>query len=154
IVETGMITHTEDPTSPYYTGGGAAAGQASDLAGDSVVQSDRYALEVEWMQAVFHWVGVIDPALATLGYRTYAGRASASGLKWGGALDVISGRGMLPGAAPFPIVFPGKDAMVPITSLWGVVPEPADYCGYKTPTGLPLIVQYGPSMTSATAHSL
>jgi hypothetical protein len=118
--------HTENPASPYYTPEGAEAGGSSNLGGGS---SPRKAIE-GWMAAPFHAIGILRPRLAQVGFGQLGG---AAGLRVFG--------GTFGGQAPSgPVLFPGDGSVVPLSAFWGESPDPLESCGYRAPSGLPLIV--------------
>jgi hypothetical protein len=101
-------------------------------------------------------VGIIDPRLATTGFGSY--REAIGAWQMGAALDVLRGRGGLPGGVTFPLPFPKDGGHTWLTSYDGYEgPDPLTSCpGYVAPSGPPLILQLGTgSITpSVTASSL
>lgn len=155
MVKNDYIGHDEDPSNPWYTVEGRAAAQNSDLAvSSSAAMSDQTAIEL-WMGAPFHAVGIIDPALAQVGYGSY--RESDGGYQTGAGLDVLRGLGSIPPAVTYPVKWPGSGKTVALRSYdGGEYPNPLASCaGYTVPSGLPLILQIGDgSLTpNVTAHS-
>ena len=147
-VRTGMIGHTEDPASPFYTAAGALEASRSDVAAGGSTFTDRQFIE-EWMSAPFHAVGVLDPTLTTVGYGSY--RSLNTPFGGAAALDVISGRTGSP--APQPVLYPGDGATVHLTTLTQETPDELTACpGYSYPAGLPILVQLpaGESVTAST----
>ena len=123
---------------------GAAAAAASNLAGStSASESDAWAVDT-WMQAPFHAVGILDPALRQVGFGIH--RADDGRIQTAAGLDVIRGRATAPAAGVrYPIVWPADGATVPLTAHTEEYPSPLTSCpGYRAPAGLPLIVQTGP----------
>jgi hypothetical protein len=154
MVKNDVIQHTEDPNNPWYTLEGLAAAQASNLmVSSSVTASDEHAID-GWMQAPFHAVGVIDPALHRVGFGSY--READGGWQMGAGLDVLRGLGSLPPTVQFPVKWPADGTTVGLTSHWGESPSPLTSCpGYSAPSGLPLLLQIGPGdrVPQVTAHS-
>lgn len=155
IVKNNELQHTEDTSNQWYTPEGKAAAQSSNLAGSyNVNETDEWAIDA-WMQAPFHAVGALDPALAKVGYGSY--READGGLQMGAGLDVIRGLTYpLPPEIVYPIEWPADGMTVPIRLHWGEYPSPLTSCpGYSSPSGLPIILQIGPSNVtpSVTAHS-
>lgn len=154
IVKTDILGHGEDPGNPWYTPEGAAAAQSSNLSASYDDQSsDESAVDV-WMQAPFHAIGILDPALHHVGYGSY--READGGLQMGAALDVIRGLGQIPSSVDFPIQWPGNGTTVSLTLHWGENPSPLTSCpGYVAPSGLPILLQVGsggliPDVTSTS----
>ena len=154
MVKNDVIQHSEDPSNPWYTPAGSAAAQASNLTCSyGVDASDEYAVN-SWMQAPFHAIGMLDPALLRVGYGSY--READGGLQMGAGLDVIRGLGSIPPSVEFPIRWPSDGTSVPLTRHWGEYPSPLTSCpGYSAPSGLPIILQIGPGnlVPNVTSHS-
>ena len=144
MVAHGVVKHSEDRGDSWATPEGAAAAAVSNLAGSSrSTESDVWAVDL-WMQAPFHALGMLDPALRTVGFGIE--RAAGHGkVQTAAGLDVIRGRSPTPaGAAAYPVVWPANGATVPIAAHTAEYPSPLTSCpGYEAPTGLPLIVQLG-----------
>ncbi len=155
MVKNDIIAHTEDPNNAWYSDEGLAAARSSDLVVSYNIDSDHdYALG-SWMQAPFHAVGILDPALSAVGYGSY--HESSGRLNMGAALDVIHGLGSIPSSVQFPIQWPADGATVPLSYYWGENPDPLTSCpGYTAPAGLPIILQIGAGelTPSVAAHSL
>jgi hypothetical protein len=137
------IAHSEKPRHSWATREGAEAGAVSNLAGSfSDHEPDTWAVDT-WMQAPFHAVGILDPALQHVGFGIH--RARKGKIQTAAGLDVIHGRvPVAPLSVAYPIVWPADGAAIPLTEGVGESPNPLTSCnGYKTPTGLPLIVQLG-----------
>jgi hypothetical protein len=145
MVHNDVIRHAEGPRDSWATLAGAAAAAVSNLAGSWQAEPDEWAID-NWMQAPFHAVGILDPALRDVGFGIFRAPAAGAGqLQTAAALDVVHGR--LPDAARaarFPVLWPANGTTVPIgthTSEW---PSPLTSCaGYSAPAGLPIIVQLG-----------
>lgn len=155
MIKNDYIGHDEDPNNSWYTDEGRAAAQNSDLVVSySATMSDPTAIDV-WMGAPFHAVGIIDPALAQVGYGSY--READGGYQTGAGLDVIRGLGAIPPTVTFPIFWPGDGKTVALSTFsGGEYPDPLTSCaGYTLPTGLPLILQIGDGALTpnVTAHS-
>ena len=142
MVHNDVIQHTERPMDAWATLAGAAAAAVSNLAGSRRPEPDAWAID-NWMQAPFHAVGILDPALHDVGFGIF--RASEGDMQTAAALDVVHGR--VPEAARsarYPVLWPANGMTVPIgthTSEW---PNPLTSCaGYSAPAGLPIIVQLG-----------
>jgi hypothetical protein len=142
MVHNDVIQHIERPMDAWATLAGAAAAAVSNLAGSRQQEPDAWAID-NWMQAPFHAVGILDPALRDVGFGIF--RASAGQMQTAAALDVVHGR--IPEAARsarYPVLWPANGMTVPIgthTSEW---PNPLTSCaGYSAPAGLPIIVQLG-----------
>ncbi len=128
----GALAHSETPGAPFYSDAGLASARSSN---GSAMATAEAAL-ADWMQAPFHAVGLLDPALERSGFGSFTeGGISSS---W---LDVIRGRGQnpLPSRA---VMWPGDGSTVPYREYLREVPDPLASCaGYVAPSGLPLILQ-------------
>lgn len=154
IVKNDILEHDEDPSNQYYTPGGQTAAQSSDLAASYDINDGiKFTLET-WMQAPFHAIAILDPALRTSGYGIY--HENDGGLVMGAAIDVVRGRTTPPADTPFPIKFPGDGSEINLRLHWGETPDPLTSCpGYTAPVGLPITLQLGSGniTPSVTAHS-
>ena len=141
IVKNDILQHDEDPANPWYTPEGRTAAQQSNLAAStSASASDEWAFDT-WMQAPFHAVGLLDPKLERVGYGSY--HESDGGLQTGVGVNVIAGRNYAATSA-YPVIWPAQGMTVPIRLHWGESPSPLTSCpGYQSPSGLPVIVQFG-----------
>jgi cysteine-rich secretory family protein len=142
MVMHGVVRHSENRRDRGATPEGAAAAAVSNLAGSiHAGEPDSWAVDV-WMQAPFHAIGILDPALKQVGFGIH--RALKGKVQTAAGLDVIRGRSVAPVPAAYPIVWPGDGSSVSITSHTSESPSPLTSCpGYDAPTGLPLIVQLG-----------
>jgi len=136
------VRHSEDRRGPWATPEGAAAAAVSNLAGStSAFETDSWAVDA-WMQAPFHALGILDPALQQVGFGIH--RARDGRIQTAAGLDVIRGRGAAPAALAYPIVWPANGSTVPLAKHTGEYPDPLASCqGYELPAGLPVIVQLG-----------
>jgi hypothetical protein len=141
MVMHGVVVHAQKPRKRWATPEGAAAAAVSNLAGSRAAQTDSWAVDV-WMQAPFHALGILDPALRHVGFGIH--RGDNGRIHTAAGLDVIRGRTEAPPSVAYPIVWPGDGASVALTSHAAEYPSPLASCrGYKAPAGLPLIVQLG-----------
>jgi hypothetical protein len=141
MVRHDRIEHGQDGRRRGATLGGAAAAAVSNLAGSTRDdEPDWWAVDL-WMQAPFHALGILDPALTRVGFGIH--RARGGFIQTAAGLDVLRGR--VPHAsAAYPIVWPGPGVTVPLAAHTGEYPSPLTSCaGYQAPSGLPLIVQTG-----------
>jgi hypothetical protein len=138
----GVVKHSQTAGDSWATSGGAAAAAVSNLAGSSnPFEPDSWAVDI-WMQAPFHALGILDPALQQVGFGIH--RAPNGRIRTAAGLDVIRGRGTAPASMAYPVVWPSHGSRVPITTHVAEYPSPLTSCrGYEAPTGLPLIVQLG-----------
>jgi len=139
MVYTGVLGHSEDPASPYYTPEGNAAATQSNAVGSSDPHvSDRSFVDF-WMASPFHAVGILDPRLTAVGYGAY--RDASAPIHAAAALNILSG---LTGSTSRDVItFPGNGATVGLTSSGHEWPSPLTGCpGFGTSAGLPLIVQF------------
>ena len=138
-----VIQHSQNRRRRWATPEGAAAAAASNLAGSlSPQEPDFWAVDV-WMQAPFHAIGILDPALQQVGFAIHRA-PDGKRIQTAAGLDVIRGRSHTPVAVRYPVLWPADGSAVPITSHTAEFPSPLTSCpGYKAPTGLPVIVQMG-----------
>jgi uncharacterized protein YkwD len=141
-VKNDILVHNEDINNQWYTSEGRAAAQSGNLMASYDVESnDQHAIDV-WMQAPFHALGILDPRLQKVGFGSY--READGGLQMGATMDVLRGLGEIPLAIHFPVMWPAKGAIVPLSYYWGEYPDPLTSCpGYAPPSGLPIILQMG-----------
>lgn len=141
MVQHDVVAHSQRPGARGATRLGAAAAAASNLAGSlSALEPEHWAVDV-WMQAPFHAIGILDPALTHVGFGIY--REPDGQIQTAAGIDVLSGRRSRRRAA-YPIVWPADGAWVPLTASSDEYPDPLTSCaGYVAPAGLPLIVQMG-----------
>ena len=142
MVQHDVVAHSQRPGARGATRSGAAAAAASNLAGSlSALEPENWAVDV-WMQAPFHAIGLLDPALTHVGFGIY--REPDGRIQTAAGLDVLSGRRRARRATSYPIVWPADGAWVPLTAYTDEYPNPLTSCaGYVAPAGLPLIVQLG-----------
>jgi len=138
----GIVKHSQKRHDSGATLEGAAAAAGSNLAGSiHSTEPDSWAVDT-WMQAPFHALGILDPALQHVGFgidHALSGRVQTAA-----GLDVTRGRSTVPLSVSYPIVWPADGASVPLATHTAEYPSPLTSCpGYKAPTGLPLIVQLG-----------
>ena len=147
MIRHGVVKHEEQRGDRDATVDGAAAAAASNLAGSSRIdEPDAWAID-SWMQAPFHALGILDPALTRVGFGIE--HAHTASLQTAAGLDVIRGRRSDSSSAHYPIVWPAAGAVVPITTHVEEYPSPLTSCaGYTAPAGLPLIIQLGPDATT------
>jgi uncharacterized protein YkwD len=154
-VKNDYIGHDEDPGNYWYTPEGQAAAQNGNvMVSSSTSATDNYAIDL-WMTGPFHAVGIIDPKLNTTGFGSY--READGGYQMAATLDVLRGRGGVPGGTTFPLPYPKSGGQLWTLSYGGSeAPDPLTSCsGYTAPSGPPIILQLGSgSVTpSVTAHS-
>jgi len=142
MVKNDYLGHYEDSANPWYTPEGAQAAASSNL----MVSFDVNVTDLEaintWVQAPFHGIGMIDPALHEVGFGSY--RENIGWYRMGAALDVIRGLGSISPVVTFPIYFPGNGKYMPVLEHWGEYPDPLSSCpGYAAPSGSPIILQIG-----------
>jgi hypothetical protein len=154
MVKNDTVEHVEDPGNSWYTTQGDLAAQSSNLVGShSLASSDNYAID-SWMQAPFHALYILNPALVQVGFGSF--REEDGGLQMGATLDVLRGQVVLQSPPNYPIFWPGNGTTIPIGSHWSEYPNPLASCeGYTSPVGLPVILQLGQGDVTpdVTAHS-
>lgn len=154
LVKTDTVVHAEDPSSPFYTAEGDAAGQSSNVAGSSSPTASPASFVDMWMQGPFHAIGILDPKLAEVGFGI--AHDDSGPVKSGAALDVINGRTGSPNPSMFPIFYPADGQALPIDRYPGnEIPDPLTACtGYTAPSGPPLMVQFQSAAPAVTDHTL
>lgn len=142
IVKNDRVEHTEEVGNPWYTPEGKAAAESGNLmASTSPSTTDNHAID-SWMQAPFHALGILDPALNQVGFGSY--REANGNLQMGATLDILRGLGPVPQSVTFPVMWPGNGVTISLGSFYGEYPDPLSSCpGYAAPSGLPLILQIG-----------
>jgi hypothetical protein len=142
MVVHGVVRHSQNRRHSWATPDGAAAAAASNLAGSiRSTEPDSWAVDL-WMQAPFHALRILDPALNHVGFGIH--RAENGRVQTAAGLDVIRGRSAAAPPAAYPIVWPANGTSVPLATHTAEYPSPLTSCpGYKPPTGLPVIVQLG-----------
>lgn len=154
-VKNDILMHTEEAGNQWFTQAGMEAAQAGNLmASYNQNASDFHAID-SWMQAPFHAIGILDPALLQVGFGSY--READGGIQMGATLDVLRGLGQIPMGLVYPIMWPGNGTTVPLTKFTSEGPDPLTSCpGYATPSGLPILLQIGPggSRPAVTGASL
>ena len=142
MVRHDRIEHAQNSRRRGASLSGATAASVSNLAGSTRDdEPDWWAVDL-WMQAPFHALGILDPALTRVGFGIH--RARGGFIQTAAGLDVLRGRGPLTHTR-YPIVWPGDGVSVPLIAHTSEDPSPLTSCpGYRAPSGLPLIVQTGP----------
>lgn len=145
------IAHDEIPGKPGYTPGGDVAGNSGNVAvSSSVSASARNHIDL-WMTGPFHTIGILRSNLASAGFGMCVDPNTP---KWhsGATLDVLRGLDNSATRPSTPIVFPGSNATVALSSFIVESPSPLDMCGWTgTPAGLPLIAMMPSDVTSANS---
>jgi hypothetical protein len=141
MVRHDVIKHAESPLDAWATLAGVAAASVSNLAASWRSEPEAWAVD-NWMQAPFHAVGILDPALRSVGFGIY--RQNDGQIQTAAALDVVRGRVARADGARFPVLWPANGMSVPIGTHTSEYPSPLTSCdGYASPAGLPLVVQLG-----------
>jgi hypothetical protein len=153
IVETGVVEHTEDPRSPWYSPSGAAAARSSDLIGFTLPVSDAEAID-GLIAGPFHALTMLDPALRRIGYASY--RETGRVLQMGASLTFGAGWGGASAAGP--IMWPADRSTFPLRALVEEeIPSPLTSCPeYVWPAGFPIMLilgQAGPT-PDMSSHAL
>lgn len=141
IVKNGVLQHGEDSGNRFFTPQGRAAAMQSNLfMSYDADNTDSWVIDT-WMQSPFHAVGLLDPRLRQVGYGSY--RELGGPVQTGAALNVTAG--LEESVAAYPIFWPGNGSAVPLGQHRVGFPSPLLSCpGYVSPSGLPLIIQFGP----------
>jgi uncharacterized protein YkwD len=140
----GPAMHFEDPSKPWYTAEGAAAGRAGDV--DEAwnphgTLAPTWALD-NWMQSPFHRFPILNPHLHSVGYGYMCERGVCiASLNVNGDADPIMSP---PAPLAAPIEYPPNRASIDLNSFDGEWPDPLTSCpGYTLPTGYPISIQLG-----------
>ena len=142
IVKNDVLRHSEDPDNSCYTPEGQTAAQQSNLFHSSNRDDTDCGAIDTWMQSPFHAVGLLDPRLVQVGFGSF--REARGNPRMGAALNVIAGLSSAV-KAPYPVFWPGRDTIIPLSLHSAGTPDPLASCpGYTAPSGLPLILQIGP----------
>lgn len=150
MVKEDHISHQENPSSPWYTPEGNAAGRSGNIYVSGYSSSiDDWAISF-WMTAPFHAVSILDPQLYETAFASY--REAIGFWNMGATLDWQRGLGTLPSTVTFPIYFPGDDGETWLRAYrGGEWPDPLSSCaGYVAPSGPPLILQLGSGNVTPT----
>jgi hypothetical protein len=133
--------HTENPSDPWYTTAGQAAGQNSDVSppcrGCMLLSASEH---VDGLVVVpFHRVRILDPGVTKIGFGSY----TEAGLK-----AAVLYMPVPPDAAntfTSPIEFPPDGSKIGLAAYQaGEWPDPLTSCpGYSAPTGLPITLELG-----------
>ena len=144
MVKNDIVQHTEDPGNIWYSPEGLAAARGSVLMGSGYINRNPDAFAIDsWMQAPFHALDILDPALRGVSYGWY--EESDGGIEMAAALDVVHGRDRGYAPVAFPIMWPGDGTTVPLRLHWEETPDPLTACpGYRPPSGLPILLMMGP----------
>jgi uncharacterized protein YkwD len=146
----GSLQHGEAAGNPLYSPEGDLAGQQSILGGwTGGERSDRELID-GWIAAPFHAIHLFEPRLQRAAFASVRGR-TGNKLPAAAVMNIIGGVGPKVGADR-PIVFPGRDSVIPLTSFTVETPDPLTSCpGYSAPAGLGLMALFPLPVTSATA---
>lgn len=141
IVKNEVLQHGEESGNRFFTPqGSVAAAQSNLFLSEDAADADSWVIDT-WMQSPFHAVGLLDPRLRQVGYGSY--REPGGAVEIGAVLNVAAG--LEETAAAYPIFWPGNRSTVPLGQHWVGHPSPLQSCpGYVSPSGLPLIIQFGP----------
>jgi uncharacterized protein YkwD len=140
----GIEMHLEDPSKPWYSTEGAAAGRAGDV--DEMynprgISRSSWAID-NWMQSPFHRLPILNPHLRSVGYGYYCdGPVCVASLNLNSDVDPV-----LPAPSPLaaPIEYPPDGASIAMNSFVGEWPDPLAACpGYSLPAGYPITIQLG-----------
>ena len=100
-VKNDVLEHGEDEDNSWYTPEGHAAARSGNImASGNHEAGDDYAIDA-WMQASFHAVAILDPALKQVGFGSY--READGGLQMGATLDILRGLSSVPAGMEFPV---------------------------------------------------
>ena len=106
------------------------------------------------MTGPFHAIPILQPKLKEVGYGAY--READGGMQMGAGVDVYRGIDIL-AQMTYPVFYPANGKVLPVEQYsGGETPDPLSPCtGYTTPSGPPVIAQFGDGFTAInlTAHS-
>lgn len=147
---TGSLQHGQAAGHPLYTPEGHRAGQQSVLGGwTGGERSDRELID-GWMAAPFHAIHLFEPRLQRVAFASVSGR-TGNKLPSAAVMNIIGGIGPKV-VADKPIVFPGRDSTIPLTTFTVETPDPLTHCpGYSAPAGLGLIALFPKPVVGALA---
>jgi uncharacterized protein YkwD len=151
----GAEMHFEDPSKPWYSVEGAAAGRAGDV--DEMwnprgAASPSWAID-NWMQSPFHRLPILNSHLHSVGYGYDCEDAVCiASLNLDGDVDPVLSA---PSPSAAPIEYPPNGASIDMNSFDGEWPDPLASCpGYSLPAGYPITIQFGstvnPGITSVS----
>jgi hypothetical protein len=144
------MSHDEIPGRPGYTPGGDVAGNNGNVAVSSGIgATPRNHIDL-WMTGPFHAIGILRANLTAVGFGM-ATNADTSPWKSGATLDVLRGLDWGRPRPTTPIVFPGRNATVPLSKFVAETPNPVTLVGWSGSAGLPLIAMMPNAVSSATA---
>lgn len=144
------ISHHEVVGNPGYTEGGHTAGMNGNVAvSSSVNATPRNHIDL-WMTGPFHAIGVLRHNLTSTGFGLTAD-ASTSPWRSGATLDVLRGLNSSQPRPSTPIVFPGRDATIPLYRFITEQPNPVTLCGWSGQAGLPLIAMMPAGVSAANS---
>jgi hypothetical protein len=144
------ISHDEIPGMPGYTVEGRAAGLNGNVAVSSSVSATPRSHIDLWMTGPFHAIGVLRHNLAQTGFGLCANE-NTSPWRSGATLDVLRGINSSIPRPSQPIVFPGREATIPLTRFVAETPNPISLCGWTGAAGLPLIAMMPAGVSSASS---
>jgi uncharacterized protein YkwD len=140
----GPEMHFEDPSKPWYSVEGAAAGRAGDV--DEMWNPRKtappsWALD-NWMQSPFHRLPILNPHLHSVGYSYFCEDAICiAALNLNSDVDPLLSA---PARLATPIEYPPNGASIEMNSFDGEWPDPLASCpGYSLPAGYPITLQLG-----------
>ena len=152
-VNLGAEMHFEDPSKPWYSAEGQAAGRSGDV--DEMwnprgTAAPSWAID-NWMQSPFHRLPILNPHLHSVGYGyDCEDGVCIAALNLNSDVDPV-----LSAPSPFaaPIEYPPNGASIDANSFDGEWPDPLTSCpGYSLPAGYPITIQLGsmvnPGITS------
>jgi uncharacterized protein YkwD len=144
------MSHDEIPGKPGYTPGGDVAGNNGNVAVSSGIgATPRNHIDL-WMTGPFHAIGILRSNLTAVGFGM-ATNPDTSPWKSGATLDVLRGLDWGRPRPTSPIVFPGRNATVPLHRFVAETPNPVTLVGWSGSAGLPLIAMMPNQVSTARA---
>jgi hypothetical protein len=163
LVKTGILgldgAHAENPSGPWYTPDGDAAGRSSNTMESQVFDTtDQFAVD-GWVEAPFHAIQMFNPGLREVGFGSY--REAGGAIQMAAGLDVTRGR---IASINYPVMWPRNGVTItppnPQLCPRGTAcfsresPSPLAHCpGYSAPSGLPIVIAFGPRSTMRVSSS-
>lgn len=128
--------HTEDPHNPLYSPEGAAAAAGADVLAPFYLSLNSEDVIDAFVEAPFHRLFILDPALKRFGSGSYRHGLFAAVL-YTGSLTPHTFISTV-------IEFPSRNSSVPANQMIGELPNPLTVCkGYRFPVGLPITLELG-----------
>jgi hypothetical protein len=153
LAATGSFLHRQDPGHPLYTTLGSATAQQSLLTGWKGLDRPQRQLVEDLLIGPFHAVHLLEPRLQRAAWASV--HASPDTVLTSAAVVSVGGIGKKV-ALREPVLFPGRNAVVPFTTRIPETPDPITACpGYPANAGFPILAMFptAPSAVTATLET-